>query len=593
MLVVDFYKLPRAIQDRFVGSVMSGFPPAPLLARKSAVQTKAPWVALSVVSLLALVGTTAIGYGEFHSTLSIHSWRVFFAVYAVLVFGVAFGLVQVWTRRVRERGLPFAAGVYLFPACLIDAQSDCFRIYDTTDASVKAKGSHVRVSFESGSSFSFVVANANDAEATATGVWAARERAMQARASEDPKELVAVDPLHNPRFSSPVGPREPYQVQMPLWKKYGVVAAGIVAIVVAPLLLVSRNRGSDNAMYVRATKANDVASYRLYLEHGRVHTVQVDEYDLPHAELRDAAAAGTVDALIAFRATHPVTKTQSELAAKIQSELAVEIRTAMLAALESARAKGTLAALNEFAHRYPDHGIDRELGEAIHAVYIREFEAFKKAAPSNDKNVVPFIERLFAWAEKHGARVEIRFRRRKSESLGRADAFVSRTPSFAGEVSYPSQYFDEKHSAKREEVLGKILASRFEKGLSEEIFDFLQGAVVPTDVEMLPEVKVPTLFVTHAAEWSGHTYTTQKPRGTYVSIIFPFDAQFVIPGGAKPLKFRSDVFRAAAIGQLKDNNTLRPGSAEEKVYGTMGNEAFDQFGRKFLERFFPDASQTP
>ena len=35
MNAVDFYKLPRAIQDRFVGSVMSGFPPAPLLATGS------------------------------------------------------------------------------------------------------------------------------------------------------------------------------------------------------------------------------------------------------------------------------------------------------------------------------------------------------------------------------------------------------------------------------------------------------------------------------------------------------------------------------------------------------------------------------
>ena len=42
MKAVDFYKLPRAIQDRFVGSVMSGFPPAPLLATKGAKPTNCP-----------------------------------------------------------------------------------------------------------------------------------------------------------------------------------------------------------------------------------------------------------------------------------------------------------------------------------------------------------------------------------------------------------------------------------------------------------------------------------------------------------------------------------------------------------------------
>src|SRR5207302_2417883 len=47
MKAVDFYKLPRAIQDRFVGSVMSGFPPAPLLAAKGAKPTKLAWLALT------------------------------------------------------------------------------------------------------------------------------------------------------------------------------------------------------------------------------------------------------------------------------------------------------------------------------------------------------------------------------------------------------------------------------------------------------------------------------------------------------------------------------------------------------------------
>ena len=41
MKVVDFYKLPRSIQDRFVGSVMSGFPPAPILAAKGGTPKKA------------------------------------------------------------------------------------------------------------------------------------------------------------------------------------------------------------------------------------------------------------------------------------------------------------------------------------------------------------------------------------------------------------------------------------------------------------------------------------------------------------------------------------------------------------------------
>ena len=69
MKAVDFYKLPRAIQDRFVGSVMSGFPPAPLLASKGGTSTKLVWLGVSGASFLALVITARLGYGGLDSSL--------------------------------------------------------------------------------------------------------------------------------------------------------------------------------------------------------------------------------------------------------------------------------------------------------------------------------------------------------------------------------------------------------------------------------------------------------------------------------------------------------------------------------------------
>ena len=96
-------------------------------------------------------------------------------------------------------------------------------------------------------------------------------------------------------------------------------------------------------------------------------------------------------------------------------------------------------------------------------VYTRELDKYKAHAATKDKNVVPFVERLFAWAEQHGPAVEVRFRRKKSESIERADQYVAKTPSFMGEVSYPSRQFDEKHSTKRETVLGKLLAEQLRR----------------------------------------------------------------------------------------------------------------------------------
>ncbi|MDB4943122.1 MAG: hypothetical protein JWP97_2656 [Labilithrix sp.] len=579
MKPVDFYKLPRAIQDRFVGSVMSGFPPAPVLATKGGTPLKLAWIALSVASFLLVAVVTRIGYGSLESALALHSAKAL-VLYVALVFGGVFGIVQAVGLSTRERALPYAAGIYLFPACLIDARSDQFKVYSTHDLqTVDTQGAAVRVVFGGGRTFLFACADPSRAAAIVAEVQTGRDRAMHARATEDPKELVAADPLHNPRFSSPVGPRDPHALRRPPWRQFGWALALLVAVIVAPTLWLARNSGSDRTMYARATQANDTASYRAYLERGTKFKDEVGNVLLPRAELRDAERTGTVEALVDYRTKHP--------SSKIATEVAASIRGAMLGELEKAKAVGTLAALDEFGKKFPDHGVDAELKDAVHAIYVRDLEAYKKRAPQppKDKNAVPFVERLFAWAEKNGPRVELRFRRKKNESMGRADQYVAKTPSFMGEVSYPSRQFDDRHGTKREGVLAKLLATRLDAGLSPELFDVQQGAQIPVDTDVLPDVKVPTLFVTHSAEWSGLTYVSTKPRGSYVGVGFPFEAVFVIPGDAKPLKLKWETSKQAPLHVLKEEDLL-PGPAEEKVYETMASEAFDQFGGKVLGLFF-------
>src|ERR1700757_5101070 len=94
---VDFYTLPRTIQDRFVGSVMSGFPPAPLLAAKGGTPTKLVWLGVSAGSLFAIIVAARLGYGALDSGLSLHAVK-FLPLYLALVFGFTFGLVQAFAR---------------------------------------------------------------------------------------------------------------------------------------------------------------------------------------------------------------------------------------------------------------------------------------------------------------------------------------------------------------------------------------------------------------------------------------------------------------------------------------------------------------
>lgn len=356
------------------------------------------------------------------------------------------------------------------------------------------------------------------------------------------------------------------------------MVGGAVAIAIAPVLWGVRNAGSDKKMYARATQLNDSASYRLYLEHGQRFSGEVGDVLLPRSELRDAEKVGTVEALLQYKQRHPNSK--------IQAEVTASLRKAMLSELEKAKQPGTLSALREFAERFPEHGVQPELDAAIHAVYEREFAVYKKRAPVKDKGAVNFVERLFAWAEKKGPSVEIRFRRKPSTTLERADQFILKTPSFMGVVTYPSRFFDDKHAAPREDTLSKTLVAQFGSRLAPELFDVSVGALV-TEPE-LPEPKVPTLFITHVAEWSGHNYTSHRPRGSYIGVHFHFEALFVIPGDPKPYKFKNEIFKHAATQVLNnpDEPVPPPGQAEEKVYNTMGNDAFELFGKRLLAGFF-------
>ena len=445
-------------------------------------------------------------------------------------------------------------------------------------SSVDAQGGAIRVVFAGGVQFLFPLSKPETAREIVEQVQAARDRAMRAHATEDPKELVAVDPLHNPRFSSPVGPRDAYELRRAPWGKLGPVVAAGVAIVIGPTLWMLRNSGSDKNMYALATQANDSASYRLYLDHGDGFKGEVGDILLPRSELRDAEKAGTVEALLLYKKNHP--------GSKIPNEVAASIRKAMLEELEKAKQPGTLAALQDFAKRYPEHGVQPELDAAIHAVYARELEVYKKKAPKKDAGATGFVDRLFAYAEKHGPAVEVRFKRKAASTMERADQFILKTPTFMGVVTYPSRFFDEKHAGPREAALGKTLVTQLDGGLAAELFEVGLGPVV-TDAD-LPEVKAPTLFVTHVAEWSGHNYTANRPRGSYIGVTFSFEAAFVIPGEPKPYKFKADIFKHAATHVLNnpDEPMLAPGQAEEKVYETMGQDAFEQFGKRLLASFF-------
>lgn len=569
----DFYKLPRVVQDRFVSATGGAFAPVPVAVRYGGPKTGLLWLGATGAGALVVLLTWILGFGSLESGLAIHG-GAFVLVYFAGFFLLALGVLVYLAYALKEKRLPFRAGVYVFPACVIDARTRRLRVYPLGEATgASPSGAGLRITF-GGASFD-VDADAAAAERITT----LRVEAPAALERNDPNELVTLDPLYNPRFSSPVGPRDPYSDGLPIWARIPYAFAGVFAIVLAPASWGVRNFVSDGKMYKAAVAADTVASYTAYLARASRYKDEIATVALPRAELKVAESKGTPEALLEYQASHP--------GSKIQGEVDVAMRAAMLATLEKAKADGTLASLQAFAKKYPNHKIEPELKAAIHAVFTRELEAYKAKSPGKDKNVVPWVERLFAWAEKKGGKVEVRFRRKPVKSLFRADEFLQKTPTYNGEISHPSKYFDAKHDAAREAQLGAQIVEKFDKGISEGLLDWQLGPAIetmPADAASDPPVTVPTLRITYLPEWSTHTYVSKNPRGSYVGIIFQIEVEMTIPGDAGVYKWKTDIFKGAALNVLKENEPI---GQEEKVYETMAQEAFKTFLTRFFAVWFP------
>lgn len=564
---IDFYTLSRVVQDRFVSSTGGAFSPVPICIRHGGTGIAPKFLAASAAGFLFWVAFWFVGFGSLESAASMHGVALLLG-HALGFFGLAFGVLYFLTYNLREKSLPYRPGVYLFPACLVDARTRQLVVHPIAELSgVAPQGDGVRVTFKDGA-FEFPGAGpvAARIESSKGDFAAAEERA-------DANELVTLDPLYNPRFSSPVGPREPYVERAPVWAKLPwAIALGVAFALAVPSWLV-HNHLSDGSMFRKAAAVDSVESYTAYLVRGRREVEQVRDVLLPRAELRVAIAVGTPDALLEYAAKHP--------ASKIKTEVDQATRAAMLNALGKAIQKGGLAPLQEFKKTYPTHGVEPELKAAIHQVYVRELAAYKQRVGAKDKAVFAAVDRLFAWAEAKGPKVEIRFRRKPTKSLVRADDFLQKTPTYNGEISHPTRYFDAKHQSVREAALGKELADKFDQGLSAELFEFGVGPLVDSDAPLT----VPTLLITYEPEWSTHTYTNKSPRGSFIGLIFRYELELLIPGDTQPFKWTTSTFRGAALGVLKEGD---PPGGEEKVYEKMSEDATAVLKKRFYPVFFSD-----
>lgn len=587
---LDFYGLMRPVQERFIASARGQAVPTPLAIERATLTSTRPWLVMSVVALIALLTVATLGFGNLNSSLAIGA--VMQLVVYVVLLGVAAGcLLRALALQHRFRSLPYPPGNYLFPIGVIEARSAALRLHSLLDLdSVQTNGKTVRLAFAAGGVFEFGARGEPEAEQVRQIVLEAKKTLQLAEDTGNRRELARLDPLRDNGFSNPFGPTGAFRQRTPAWAKAWIPVALLIGITGGYCLWKARNMMSEARLYQAAVAKGSVEAFQAYLARGGTRP-EVKDTLLPRAELKRAEADGTVQAIEKYISQHPSTK--------IGPEVERALRSTLLTALEQAKAQGTLVAIRELRKQHKNtKPIEAEISQAEHELFVRVFEDYKAQAPASEKaDPVPFFQRLFEYLERHGPKVEVRWRRQLRDSVRQADNQVKLSAYFMGNQSVPSQYFDEARSRKREGVSSEKLLGLLQPRFPQEVLDFetapsFDAPVVEPGPEAndapLPTIQVPTMLITHTTVMTGG-YMSQNPRGIFVGVSLFFNVVFAIPGDQEPLEFDFSIWRAPNLQLLKQEQL-----SAEAMYDLMSDSGFAFFVDRYAASLIkpPPAEQA-
>lgn len=554
---VDFFKLSREKQERFIASTKGNAPPAPIASRLGPTRRAMVFAGIALFALLALVVLVAVGYGSLESALAVHKAPVL-AAYALLVFLMPFGALRALAATKEATTLPYKPGVYLFPMCVIDARTSKLGVANMADldkTEAATAGGALLVAFRGAGAYAFPAGDAESARQLNQQLDIARENVKHALATKDESELVTLDPLYEAKkgWASPIGPKEPLSPWNPPWKKLTLVIAAAAALVLGPLLWVSRNAASEDAMLKRANAKGTPDAYRAYLALGTRHADDVSRVLLPRAELKDAQAKGTVDAIQAFLASHPSSAIDAEAQAALHDAYARE--------LDKAKMPGTLSALAAFVKQYPKSGLDQDVAKARHDLFAAALEKYKKRASSKD--ALAFVPRLLSYLESHGPTVRVAFSRELSSGLERADKIIGASPLNKGLGTLQvTRHFDGKAPPVGADALAKAFGETWD-----DVFPTDMLAFAPS--ESTEGITEPAIVLRYRVTWLGIAYSSATLKRAFAGVTFSGEALASIPGDPSPYRIKVDVGPPRAL--LVEYTT--PAHAAFKSPGPPDNDA--------------------
>ncbi len=559
---LEFYKLERPVQERFVNA-SRGLGVPPLLVGKQAVPLGAwRWVLLAVLLAAAWLYLAGLGYGKLESSLAVQPrWMGILHVALPVLAGIAALMAR---RSVARRArLPFVQTTYLFPIGVVNARSAHLVQHGWEDLKQHSIVPG-RASFEFvGGSFTFPVGPSMNLAELEQRVTELKERVGTGTLEE--RDLVLLNPLRDNGFRNPFSPSESMRPLAPkklvLWPVLVLVALGLLGVASFAV----RNTLGERAIYAVARQKDSVEGYRAYLSRGGKRS-DVTELLLPRAELREAIAAHSVEAIERYMEGHP--------GSKIQTEVQAALRTALLAALEETKKKNTITAFRAFEKRHARHlPLVPELPQARFAYLSGVLDRFQKEhKPTREEWLL--ARRLIVYADQHGPEAQIRFAQRESRTLEKNEHLITASAYYGGQKTLPTRYLVGAPVRKAEKAAADELTAGFAEVFPADLLHFELGP--PVEGTSTPSFEVPTLFVSYRLEISG-AFVTKKPRAIFAGVGLVAEATLSVPDKEPPDTFKHTAWLAPERRRIEAGEV-----PPEEVYQEVMARAFARFTSKYL-----------
>ncbi len=522
-------------------------------------------------------GFTAHGFGSLDSSLAL-AGPAFLGVHALFAAAVVFCILRAQSIRWEAQRTPFPPGTYLFPAAVIDAKRTEIIEHDVASLTdITVKGRQVEMRFAGGESFSFDAGGAEQAEHAKSAIVAGQEQ-WKTLGSGDALERARLNPLVDSGVPNPLAPTTPHSSQSFLKPATFALITVVTAAALGWAVWWWRNALSEKVLYSSATKQNTVESYRAFLARGGKRP-EVTAVLLPRAELDEARAAGTVEAIEKYIADHPTSS--------IGTEVQDAHRAALLAVLRKAQEVGSVSAIEDVPKKYPGARlIAGELAAARHAVFTRVLEKFQADANPENAQLVPFVTRLLAYVEKHGPNVDVRIQHQFPQDPEGLDQILSKSPKYyAGVRSLPTRYFLGEAAQRRETALAEGLITRLQKAFPEEVVKLNFLGPTKERNETLPAIERPTLTIMHLENLSG-AYVGGKPKTVFLGASTAVIGTFEIPDGGEALVFKYGRWSPPNLKALDDEPGKTVPDKIPDVYEGMMGGTFNEFSAKYLATWF-------